>query len=51
MDYLRRAEMEDEPVGIIISGGSRSEDAPRFSTYVWGPVPTNEVEEAPQLVA
>lgn len=29
----------DEPVGIIISTGSQAEPAPRFSAYVWGPVP------------
>lgn len=28
-----------EPVGIVISNGSRREDAPRFAAYVWGPVP------------
>jgi hypothetical protein len=31
-------------MGIIISGGSRAEATPRFSAYVWGPVP----EEAPE---
>lgn len=30
---------EPEPLGIIISRGNRAEDAPRFSAYVWGPVP------------
>lgn len=38
-------ELEDEPIGIIISRGSREEAAPRFSAYVWGPVP-----EEPELV-
>lgn len=32
-------ELQDEPIGIIISRGSRAEEAPRFSAYVWGPVP------------
>lgn len=32
-------ELEQEPVGIIISRGSRDEATPRFSAYVWGPVP------------
>ncbi|MBI3567579.1 MAG: hypothetical protein HY084_05185 [Gemmatimonadetes bacterium] len=45
MDYLRRVEIEEEPVGIIISAGSRAEETPRFSAYVWGPVPTCETEE------
>ena len=29
----------NEPSGIIISLGSRSEPTPVFSTYVWGPAP------------
>jgi hypothetical protein len=35
------AEMKrsDEPLGIIISRGSREEPTPIFSTYVWGPAP------------
>ena len=32
-------ELEQEPVGIVISRGSRDEATPRFSAYVWGPVP------------
>jgi hypothetical protein len=32
-------EPEQEPVGIIISRGSRDEATPRFSAYVWGPIP------------
>jgi hypothetical protein len=46
MDNLRRTETEEEPVGIIISRGSRAEETPRFSAYVWGPVPTGETEES-----
>jgi hypothetical protein len=38
-----------EPMGIVISRGSRGEDAPRFAAYVWGPVP--EAELADELVA
>ena len=30
---------EQEPIGIIISRGSREEPVPRFSRYVWGPAP------------
>jgi hypothetical protein len=33
------AELEQEVVGIVISRGSRAEATPRFSAYVWGPVP------------
>lgn len=52
MDYLRRVETEEEPVGIIISRGSRAEETPRFSAYVWGPAPACEVdvEKMPELV-
>lgn len=30
---------EQEPVGIIISSGSRDEAVSRVWAYVWGPVP------------
>jgi hypothetical protein len=39
----------DEPIGIVISRGNRSEEAPRFAAYVWGPVPEAEVGD--ELVA
>jgi hypothetical protein len=32
---------QSTPVGIIISQGSRSEDAPRFAAYIWAPAPTD----------
>ena len=35
-----------EPLGIIISNGSRQEVAPRFSAYVWAPAPEAEPTEA-----
>ena len=28
-----------EPLGIVISRGSREEATPRLAAYVWGPVP------------
>lgn len=28
-----------EPLGIVISRGTRTEATPRFAAYVWGPVP------------
>ena len=44
MEQIRHAEInEQEPIGIIISRGSREEQPPRFSAYVWGPVPTGEL--------
>ena len=45
MEQTRRGTVEAEPVGIIISRGSRSEPAPKFSAYVWGPVPEEAGEE------
>lgn len=39
-----RATETAEPVGIIISNGSRGEDTPRFAAYVWGPVPEAELD-------
>jgi len=31
-----------EPVGIVISRGSRAEAEPRFFAYVWGPAPEQD---------
>ena len=42
----RKTEEQSEPIGIVISNGSRRDDAPRFTAYVWGPVPEAEVEHA-----
>jgi len=39
VDIAMQSELEQEPVGIVISRGSRDEATPRFSAYVWGPVP------------
>lgn len=51
MEQIRQPEItEQEPIGIIISRGSRTEEPPRFSAYVWGPVPGMEplpAEEKP----
>jgi hypothetical protein len=41
-----RRDAETEPVGIVISRGSRSEAAPKFLAYVWGPAPEAIIEEA-----
>ena len=35
---------QQEPVGIVISRGSRAEPAPRFSAYIWGPAPEVETD-------
>ena len=39
----------DEPVGIVISGGSTPETAPRFSAYMWAPGPEDEIIEEVQV--
>ena len=33
---------DQEPIGIVISRGSRSEQAPTVFAYVWGPAPEIE---------
>jgi hypothetical protein len=38
-------------MGIVISRGSREEETPRFSAYVWGPVPDAEVDADSKMVA
>ena len=43
---ISQVALEDEPMGIVISGGSRVEATPRFSAYVWGPVPEEPEAEA-----
>jgi hypothetical protein len=42
MSKKTSARIEEEPVGIVISGGSRVEATPRLSAYVWGPAPEGE---------
>jgi len=39
VDIAMQADLEQEPMGIIISRGSRDEATSRVSAYVWGPVP------------
>jgi hypothetical protein len=43
MSELRQTTKEEEPVGIVISRGSRVEETPRFSAYVWGITQEHEV--------
>ena len=42
----RRDSAQTEPVGIVISRGSRGDAEPKFSAYVWGPAPENITEGA-----
>jgi hypothetical protein len=46
----QKAAATDEPMGIVISQGSRAEDPPRFSAYVWGPVPDCDECETAEVV-
>ena len=41
--------MEEEPIGIIISRGSRQEPPPVVFAYVWGPAP--EGDDTPETKA
>ena len=40
-----------EPIGIVISSGTRVENQPRFAAYVWGPVPDGDIAEECVAVA
>lgn len=39
VEIAMAVELEQEPVGIVISRGSRAEATPRLREYVWGPIP------------
>jgi hypothetical protein len=43
--------LEQEPIGIVISRGSRSEQAPMVSEYVWGPAPEISEDAREPMVA
>ncbi|MEO6446408.1 MAG: hypothetical protein ABIZ91_06930 [Gemmatimonadaceae bacterium] len=43
MTKNRQGVVEEEPIGIVISRGSRAEPPPRVSAYVWGREPELEV--------
>jgi hypothetical protein len=40
---------DQEPMGIVISRGSRHEHAPMVLAYVWGPAPETSDEPADTL--
>jgi hypothetical protein len=46
MEQNRQETPVEEPLGIVISRGSRIEDVPRFSAYVWSDVPEYPSEPA-----
>jgi hypothetical protein len=39
MKKVRETTETEEPLGIIISRGDRTERRPIFSAYIWGPAP------------
>jgi hypothetical protein len=48
MAVSKRKRVEEEPLGIVISRGSREETPPTFSVYVWGPAPEPEPKSDPK---
>jgi hypothetical protein len=40
-----------EPMGIVISGGYRTEPAPAFWAYVWSDVPESDFEQKSKVAA
>ena len=46
MKEARRGSQSQEPIGIVISRGSREEASPKFWAYVWAPAP--ELEREPK---
>ena len=51
MKRARRGSQSQEPMGIVISRGSRDEATPAFWAYVYGPAPEDTAEEAESRVA
>ncbi len=49
MKKVREAPETDEPIGIIISPGNRTEQRPVFSAYIWGPAPQPAVEPSTKV--
>lgn len=46
MKKNRKDNVSNEPIGIVISRGDRTEPTPVFSAYIWGPVPEPLTEPA-----
>jgi len=44
MKKVRETPESDEPIGIVISRGDRTEKRPIFSAYIWGPAPEPATE-------
>jgi hypothetical protein len=50
MRKAAESEKESEPVGIVISRGSRDEPTPAFFAYIWGPAPKAD-EKTTRVIA
>ena len=51
MKAKKKTVTEQEPMGIVISRGSRLEHAPTFSAYIWAPDPEEKENEIEPKVA
>ncbi len=51
MARSRGVDVDQEPVGIVLSFGSPVEETPRVLAYEWAPVPTSELDEAEAILA
>ena len=45
MKIDRSNQKAQEPIGIVISRGSREEATPLFWAYVWGPAPEQDADQ------
>ena len=51
MKRIRQSNSAQEPIGIVISRGTRGEDTPVFWAYVWGPAPEEAYESGDSKAA
>jgi hypothetical protein len=49
MKKTREVPDSQEPIGIIISRGDRTEQRPIFSAYIWGPAPEPVAEQSTKV--
>lgn len=49
MKKHREVPDSDEPIGIVISRGDRTEQRPIFSAYIWGPAPEPVMEPSSRV--
>lgn len=49
MKKVREVPESEEPIGIIISRGDRTEQKPIFSAYIWGPAPEPALEPSTKV--